>query len=425
MDTGGRWRVALVLATVITVNASYTVLIPFVPELQHRIAAGPVVIALVFALFAGGKALAQPLGGFWVDRWQARHVAFGSLFVVVAGILTTAYARDPVVLLAGRACWGVGEGLLTPALYAGATLLCRRYALSTSRMMGSFGSAAVAGFLLGPLIAGLATPLGLEALFVCGAVATLVAAFGLQIALKPRAPATGRPPAPVDPATSTVSEPATQPAPDAAGGRWWVGVLGLGALDLTTNLAYAALEPTLPLYLTAGLGPESARTGISAVFVVGLTAFGVFSWLLGWRAEHLSILTLARGGLTFLALGLAGLSLTPQVVPVAGWFVVIMCGQAMLYLAARRGVIQLSSARNAHGKAFGLFGATSDVGHVLGPVVGMALYQSTGRLSFILLGVFSSFLLLVVLSFFYRVGEQASVTEHASALTAAPERARE
>lgn len=340
-----------------------------------------------------------------MDRWQARHVAFGSLLVVVTGILTTAYARDQAVLLAGRACWGVGEGLLTPALYVGATLLCRRYALSTGRLISNFGSAAVVGFLLGPLIAGLATPLALKTLFVCGAVVTAVTAFGVLIALGPRESAAGRPPALGDSTTSAASETANQLTPGAADGRWWVWVLGLGTLDLMTNLAYAALEPTLPLYLTAGVVPESARTRISVVFVVGLAAFAVFSWLLGRCTERLSIRALARGGVMLLALGLAGLSVTPRVVPVAGLFLVVMCGKAMLYLTVRRGVIQSSSARSAHGKEFGFFGATSDIGHMLGPGVGIALYQWTGRLSFILLGMSSAVLLLVLLRFLRR-GEQ-------------------
>ena len=62
MEPGQR-RAALLLIAVISVNASYTVLIPFVPDLQHRVGAGRAVIALMFALFAAAKTLAQRQAG--------------------------------------------------------------------------------------------------------------------------------------------------------------------------------------------------------------------------------------------------------------------------------------------------------------------------------------------------------------------------
>jgi MFS family permease len=376
MGPGGR-RAALLLVAIVSVNASYTVLIPFVPDLQERMAAGPSVVALAFALFAAGKAAAQPVGGIWVDRWRPGGVAFVSLLVAAAGIALTAVARDPLSLLTGRICWGLGEGLVTPALYAGMAALCRQYGLSTSRMMGYFGSAAVSGFLLGPLVAGLATPLGLEALFLTGAVATVVTAFGVLVAI----------PAPTPPAPAPDTAPGT-----AAPGRWWTWVLVLGALDMVTNLSYSALEPVLPLHLDAGRD-ASARGAIAVVFVIGLATFGLCTWLLGRHAERLRLVTLVKVGLALSAVGLAGLATSTATLPVAAWFVLIMTGQAVLYLTARRGVVELRSAMTRQGKAFGLFGLASDVGNIIGPVVGVALYAWTGSGSFVLLGALSGLLL--------------------------------
>src|SRR4051812_29120536 len=127
----GRRRSALLLVAVISVNASYTVMVPFVPLLEERVGAGPGIIALTFALFAAAKMLAQPGGGWAVDRWRAGHVAFVALIIAAAGIVLTALARDPVTLLAARILWGVGEGLVSPALYAGMSSLCSHYEIST------------------------------------------------------------------------------------------------------------------------------------------------------------------------------------------------------------------------------------------------------------------------------------------------------
>lgn len=384
MSPGGS-RAALLFGALLSVNASYTLLIPFVPDLEERAGANPTVVALTFAVFAGAKAAAQPFGGMWVDRWRPGDVGCVALLIAAAGIVVTAVARDPALLLAGRALWGIGEGLVTPALYAGMTALCRRYDLPTSRMTGNFGTFAVAGFLLGPLAAGIAAPFGLDALFLFGAAVTAVTAFGLRWAVPRDVP----PPVEEEQSEDTATGTAT--------GRWWTWVLALGALDLFTNLTYSALEPVLPLYLSAD-GEESARGAISLVFATGLAAFGVVSWLLGRYTGKLGLVPLAMIGLAFAAVGTAGLYASAEVWPVAVCFVVLMVGQAALYLTARRGVVELRSAMTRQGKAFGLFGLVSDIGNILGPLVGVALYELTGRVSFLVIGALSGALLVALVA---------------------------
>jgi MFS family permease len=378
----GQRRALLLLVAVISVNASYTVLIPFVPELEERVGAGPVTIALVFALFAAAKAVCQPVGGAWVDRWRPRAVACVALNVAAAGIVVTAFADNSVALLVGRFVWGIGEGLVTPALYAGMSALCRRYDISASRMMGNFGSAAVAGFLLGPLVAGVAAPFGLEALFLAGAALTSLTAFGLLRAI------------PDVPAETTTAEARHV----TAGRRWWRWVLVLGLLDLFTHLVYTALEPVLPLYLS-GAAEGSARGAISVVFVVGLATSAVSMWALGRFAERFGLVPLVAAGLLLLGGGLAGMAVSTAVVPVAGAFLVVMVGYAVLFLTARRGIVELKAAAASQGTAFGLFGLVSDVGNVLGPVVGVVLFEVTGRVSFVLLGAFAGVLVAVATGF--------------------------
>jgi MFS family permease len=381
----GQRRAALLLLAVISVNASYTVLIPFVPELEDRVGAGPATIALAFALFAAAKMLAQPGGGWWVDRWSPGKVALSSLLVAAAGITLTALAADSATLLAGRILWGVGEGLVSPALYAGMAALCRRYEISTSRMMGNFGSAAVGGLLLGPLVAGVAAPVGIEGLFLAGAAITAVTAFGLLYAL----------PTGAAPGDTEARVPADGRATGAIAGRWWAWVVVLGALDMFTALMYSALEPVLPLYLATGHA-TSARTAISVVFAVGLASSALSLWVLGRCTERVPLATLVAIGLPVLSLGLAGMAVSADVVPVTGAFVIFMVGYALLFLTARRGIIELKAAATHQGKAFGLFGMVSDVGNIVGPIVGVVLFELTGRVAFLLLGALAGLLLVAL-----------------------------
>ncbi|MEW5356570.1 MFS transporter [Streptomyces sp. 16-176A] len=387
----GRRRIALLLAAVVSVNASYTVMIPFVPDLEDRAGAGPVVVALTFALFAGAKALAQPVGGWWVDRWRADRVAMLSMLTAAAGIALTALARDSATLLTARVVWGIGEGLVSPALYAGMTALCRQHEIPTSRMMGNFGSAAVAGFLLGPLIAGAAVPVGLTGLFLAGAVITAATAVGLVLAIPgQQAP---QPEEEAEPAPAADAPEADAPAAGPAPTRWWVWALLLGGLDMFTFLVYSALEPLLPEYLSSG-ADSSARTVISAVFVAGLAVSGLAMWLLG--RFTLPLRTLAATGLGFTAVGLCAMAATAHFVAVGLSFMVYMFGYATLFLTARRGIVELKAATSDDGKAFGLFGLVSDLGNVLGPLLGVALYAVNHRLPFLLLGAVSGLVLLAL-----------------------------
>jgi MFS family permease len=105
---------------------------------------------------------------------------------------------------------------------------------------------------------------------------------------------------------------------------------------------------------------------------------------------------LVATGLALLGAGLAGMAVSAAVLPVAAAFVVVMVGYAVLFLTARRGIVELRSAAASQGSAFGLFGLVSDVGNVLGPVVGVVLYELTGRVSFIVLGAFAGLLVMVV-----------------------------
>ncbi|MFL6118414.1 MAG: hypothetical protein ACJ73U_02230, partial [Actinophytocola sp.] len=95
----------------------------------------------------------------------------------------------------------------------------------------------------------------------------------------------------------------------------------------------------------------------------------------------------------------AGMAVSAHVLPVAGAFLVVMVGYAVLFLTARRGIVELKAAVASQGAAFGLFGLVSDVGNVLGPVVGVVLFEVTGRVSFVVLGAFAGVLVAVATAF--------------------------
>jgi MFS family permease len=369
----------MILLAVMAVNTAYTVLIPLVPQIERRAGLNEAGIALVFAIYAGAKAITQPLGGLWTDRWSARRVMPLALLMTAICVCLLAAARSPAGVLAARAGWGVGDGLLTPALYQGMTDLCARYSIPANRSMAWFGASAVIGMLLGPAFAALAIGLGVFLLcIVCSAiiVATGLGVYAAQRELpKPnaRAPAV----------TGAGSSVATRSVATRVPQRTWLSaVLLFGTLDLLTNLAYSGLEPTIPLYLTP---PDPRLT--SVVFMLGLATFAVASWQLGRRPNGPSPVALIVLGCLIGMAGFAGFSLGTTVWTVAPSMVIVMISQPMLYLAARWGTAELRKSGGPTGLAFGVFGAVSDVGYMLGPLVSVALIDAVGAAGFAFLGL--------------------------------------
>jgi len=363
-----RLEVTTLLGSVTLVNLSYTVLIPFVPYYQDEVGASPVEIGLMFALFAAAKALCQPLGGWLVDRSDARVVVLAGELLVALSVVGFALSDTVAALLLTRIAWGAGEGLITPALLRCATAID---GVPPGRVMGWFGTAAVTGLLIGPIIAGLAGAGGPLPVFLGGAAGVVLAA-GVSYACLPRTRA-------VELATPAMA-PAVTVGPAAAvtsrsRAPWVHLAIVFGVIDLVTNALYSSLEPTLPLYLGSG---GTGRDAVGLVFAGGLAAFGVVSWLLGRRTEAVPATTLIRTGLLIGVVAFCALALDNRLGFVAVAFVAIMVSQAMLYIGARRGITDRQLAGAVQGRCFGVFGAISDIGNVAGPIMGALVYSHAG-----------------------------------------------
>ncbi|WP_446048058.1 MFS transporter, partial [Streptomyces olivaceus] len=101
--------------------------------------------------------VATPLWGKAADRKGPRPLLLAALGVFVAGSLVAGCAPEMSVLIAGRALQGVGAGgvlALTNALVAG-LVPARRRGLYTGWFGVAFGTASVAGPLVGGLLVGL------------------------------------------------------------------------------------------------------------------------------------------------------------------------------------------------------------------------------------------------------------------------------
>ena len=370
----GRRTVIALLATAGSVNVAYTALIPLVPLLRAELGASLAVIGLSFTAFALARAAAQVLGGHLVDALTARHVAVAALLVASVAIAGVAYSRTGTQLVLWRTLWGAAEGVLTPALYRLGVLIAAERGIPQARLMGWFGSAAVAGMAAGPAIVGvMGSVLGFRAIFLVAAAATIVtaAAAAALLRVEQRSVEVAR-----------VSEP-DAPAQAAGVRAMLVPIAVFGGIDLVNNGLYAALEPVLPLAIGAQHGGGVTATAI--LFTWGLVVFAAVSAAGGRLVERVNPVSFSGAGLVLTAGSLAIIGWSEDYVALAIGFTAFMALQPLLYVTTRRG---LSERCAGQARAFGYFGAVSDLGFVIGPALGTALLSLlAGSVFFVLAAI--------------------------------------
>lgn len=367
---------ALLLAAAM-MNVAYTMLVPLVPELTDRFQMSALEVAAAFSGFALAKALAQPLGGYLVDA-TARPRLLGAigLSLTAATIVGLAFATAGWQVLGWRFAWGAAEGITMPVLYQLASSLGASSRFGTARVMGWFGGSCTAGMVLGPAVIGLLYPfLGFTGVFLAGAAVTAIGGallLGLRI--------------------TEVDEPESVERAVAAGlnrraVRSLAVLVGLFAVvDLINNALFAALEPVVPLHLDDLTGDGVAYT--SVIFTAGLAVFMLGATFGGRLVESRPLLGVVVVAFAVEAVGLAAVGLFDGVVAMSAGLLLFMIAEPVLYLVARQGVSLVP--RQLRGRAFGAFGLVSDIGFIVGPLLGAVAYAGLGTTVFLIMAALAA-----------------------------------
>ncbi|WP_170047073.1 MFS transporter [Couchioplanes caeruleus] len=368
---------ATVLSTVIGINIGYMAVLPFLPRLAEDLSLDRTGLLIFVAGFGIAKVLAQPVGGWAADRWGQNLTAVTGLVVAAAGMVLVASASDGGAALAGRLVWGAGDGLVSPAIYGAVATISARYGKDSSRGYARLGVAAVLSFGAGPLIIGLVhSYAGYPVILSTAAGATLLTALVAWWALpgRTRDASVG--------AAAAADELAPEPA-------WSSRVLRaavfFGAIDLCANLVWAAMEPLIPLYMDRAVADSVGRS--AWVLAFGMAVFAGLSPLIARLPGRLRRPGAAAAGLVLLAAACVALGGVDRTVVAVPGMAAFMAAQAFVYLVARDGIQQHCGGT---GRAWGVFGMLSDVGFMIGPGIGVLLFQVSGSAAFPILGVGSA-----------------------------------
>jgi len=366
-------HLAIVLTTVVGINIGYTAVLPYLPEFAAKLQLSPTMIMVFFAGFAVAKILGQPLGGVLVDRRGLRVTAVAGLALSAVGMAMVAQADTANTAIIGRLVWGFADGIVTPSLYGAIAAVSARYNRDAARGYAKLGTAAVLSFAGGPLVVGLVHSFAdYQTVLSIAVLLTLLNVVAAGLLMPARAP------------RESVDDEGRERGARRLGPMLAV-VAVFGGFDLFSHLLWGAMEPLVPLYVER---TYEDPVGYSAwVLTVGMLAFAAANPLLARLPERWRSPRLAGPGMIVLALSCIALSKVAVLSVGLLAMVVFMVAQSYIYLIAREGIRLYSG---GSGVAWGAFGMLSDAGLVLGPVIGVYLFNTTGASAFTILGVGSA-----------------------------------
>ena len=366
-----RSRLGVIFLTVLIDLIGFGIIMPILPMYAQRFGAQGIGYGALVFVFSAMQFLATALLGRLSDRIGRRPILLTTMLFNAAGYVLFAFAPSYAVLFFARVISGFASGNISAAqaYVADITPPAER-----ARGMGTIGAAFGIGFVLGPMIGGLAD-------HYLGHVAPGLIAAGLSLINFLSASAILR--------ESLATEHRTaRPLLDfghmgAALGREQLRPLML--VWLIAPFAFAGYTVALPLHATAALGWGAKELGWLFV-VIGTIAAAVQGFLFG-RIER------RTGARALLVVGLFGMAVSIAAVPYAAtslqlyaWTVPLAFANS-LFAPAASGLVSIYADPTEQGTILGAAQAFAALGRSLGPLAAGWAYDGLGqRTAFLLAG---------------------------------------
>lgn len=174
---------AVCVVAYFAVRLSEFVVSPVLPQIRESLSLSPMVVGLAFTGSTATYALAQLPSGALGDRYGPRRVLVWTLALTTLGSLTLAFAPSAWAFVGGFTLLGALGG----SYYAPATALLAERFDSTGSAIGIHRLGAQVVGLTAPLVALVGVAFGWRVAVGLGAVATLPAAVGVALVVRPRA----------------------------------------------------------------------------------------------------------------------------------------------------------------------------------------------------------------------------------------------
>lgn len=355
------------------------VVIPILPVFVRTFGVGYVELGLIVSAFAVVRLAISPLVGPLIDRLGERTVLTAGTVIVAVSSGLTGIAGSYLDVLLLRSAGGIGSAMFS--ISAMSLILRTTKESSRGRAMSFFNGGFLIGGMAGPALGGGLAIVSIRAPFFFYAGTLLIAAIiGLALlSRQPKRSATEPDERPVPvPLRAVLRDRGYQAASFANLSIGWVG--------------FGLRNAFVPLLIVEALHRSEFWTGVA--FAVSAVAQALALPLAGRLVD-----TVGRRRTMAAALLLG--AITTLALPFVGdywWLVVLLClyGIAAAFLGSAPAAAAGDAATGAGAKPIAIFSAMSDLGAIVGPLVGGLLVETLG-----FVGAFASgFVFMVAASVF-------------------------
>jgi MFS family permease len=119
--------------------------------LRHGLHTSPTLAALAYTSFSLGMMTVRMAGNRLLSRFHSRHVLPAFAVVATVGLGGALVVDDPIGLLIGFGCLGLGLGSIVPSMFSAAA---RLHGVDVGAAISAVAAVSYAGFLVGPPIIG-------------------------------------------------------------------------------------------------------------------------------------------------------------------------------------------------------------------------------------------------------------------------------
>lgn len=353
----------LMALTILIDFTGFGLVLPWMPFWAERQGANAVTVGLLVTIYSLAQFIFTPVLGSISDSYGRKPVILTSLIIEAISLAFSGLAWSLPVLAVARFIGGLGASNIGSAQAVVADVTSPQ---ERARGMGIIGACIGLGFVLGPALGGILSPLGPSFIFLTAAVIAVINALLVFCFL---------------PETHGKREDAADRHPLAVftgwSNIWRYPLIGrLVCINLLFTIAFTGMEAIFPIFAQHNFGWGAMQTGYIFTYVgvvVVLMQGGMVRQLVKvWREQ-----ALLRIGLVLLALGLFLLAFSTQIALLLVSLGVLSIGDgAVTPMVAT--MLSLTSAKDQQGEIQGLAQGMAGLGRILGPIIASSLYAFSG-----------------------------------------------
>jgi len=350
--------------TILIDFTGFGLIIPLQPFWAQHLGANAQEIGFLVMIYALAQFIFTPLLGSLSDRYGRKPIIVVSLLVEAVSLVLTALATSLPLLLLARLIGGLGASNIgsAQAVVSDVTMPNER-----AKGMGLIGAAIGLGFVIGPALGGLLSPLGATVPFWLASGIALLNTILVLLFL---------------PETRQQHQAAAHPKGLSALVSGWENLrhtpalLALIIVNLLYTIAFTAMETTFPLFTQHAFGWGASQNGYIFTYVgilVVIMQGGLVARLVKRWGEK-SVLLI---GLVLMAVGLSTLAFSTQLIWIFVTLGLLSIGDGAVTPTVST-LLSFTGSAETQGKTLGLAQGIGSLGRIIGPYLAGSVYLLGG-----------------------------------------------